>query len=145
MAKVEPIDKLKDVGQDVLRSLGSKAMETVTDRVGGLTDKLEDIGNGGPIGKAVAKGGEAAAKGESPVKGALKGAVSGVKDKITGGGGKGGSPKATKAMNIIEEIDVGVPISVAYNQWTSFSEFPSFMKKVKSVDEETDEETTISW
>ena len=48
-------------------------------------------------------------------------------------------------MNIIEEIDVGVPVSVAYNQWTSFSEFPSFMKKVKNVDEETDEETTISW
>jgi hypothetical protein len=38
-----------------------------------------------------------------------------------------------------------VPISVAYNQWTSFNEVSSVMKKVKNVDEETDEETTISW
>src|SRR6478735_10504 len=139
------MDKLKGAGQDVLKALGERAMQSVTGGVGGLTDKLEDVAGGGPIGKAVAKGGEAVAKGESPVKGALKGAVSGVKDKITGGGGKGGNPKATKAMNIIEELDVGVPISVAYNQWTSFNEFPSFMKKVKNVDEETDEETTISW
>src|SRR6476659_1491433 len=121
------MDKLKGAGQDVLKALGERAMQSVTGGVGGLTDKLEDV-----------------AGGESPVKGALKGAVSGVKDKITGGG-KGGNPKATKAMNIIEEIDVGVPISVADNQWTSFNEFPSFMKKVKNVDEETDEETTISW
>jgi uncharacterized membrane protein len=138
------MDKLKGAGQDVLKAVGERAMQSVTGGVGGLTDKLENVAGGGPIGKAVAKGGEAAATGESPVKGALKGAVSGVKDKITGGGGKG-NPKATKAMNIIEEIDVGVPISVAYNQWTSFSEFPSFMKKVKNVDEESDEETTISW
>ena len=41
--------------------------------------------------------------------GALKGAVSGVKDKVTGGGGGGkGGSKPTKAINIIEEIDVGV-------------------------------------
>jgi len=146
MAKVEPIDKLKSVSQDVLHSLGERAMETVTDRVGGLTDKLDDIAGGGPIGKAVSKGGEAAAKGDNPVGGALKGAVSGVKDKITGGGGKGNkSPKATKAMNIIEEINVGVPIKVAYNQWTSYDQFPSFMKKVEHVDEMNDDDTKISW
>ena len=125
------MDKLKGAGQDVLKAVGERAMQSVTGGVGGLTDKLEDVAGGGPIGKAVAKGGEAAATGESPVKGALKGAVSGVKDKITGGGGKG-NPKATKAMNIIEEIDVGVPVSVAYNQWTSFSEFPSFMDELKA-------------
>jgi uncharacterized membrane protein len=145
MADNDAMNKLKDAGQDVVKALGERAMKSVTGGVGGLTGKLEDVAGGGPIGKAAAKGGEAMAKGESPVKGALKGAVSGVKDKITGGGGKGGNPKATKAMNIIEEIDVGVPVSVAYNQWTSFDEFPSFMKKVKNVDEETDEETTISW
>ena len=136
----EPMDKLKDVGQDVLKALSERAMGSVNDRVGGLTDKFEDISNGGPIGKAVKKGGEAAASGDSPVKGALKGAVEGVKDKITGGGGGGGSAKATKAINIIEEIDVGVPLRVAYNQWTTWDEFPTMMKKVESADLEDGEE-----
>jgi uncharacterized membrane protein len=138
------MDKLKLVGQDLLKAAGEKAMSSVSDRVSGLTDKFEDIAGGGPVGKAVAKGGEAAAEGDSPVKGALKGAVTGVKDKITGGGGNK-SPKATKAMNIIETIDVGVPISVAYNQWTEYDAFPSFMKKVESVDEQTDEDTKTTW
>jgi len=143
---IQPVDKLKDVSQDLFKALGEKAMSTVTDRVGGLTDKFDDIAGGGPIGKAVAKGSEAKAEGDSAVGGALKGAVSGVKDKLTGGGGGGNkSPKATKAMNIIEEIDVGVPISVAYNQWTQYDEFPSFMKKVESVDEMDDEDTTVTW
>ena len=142
----QPMDKLKSVSQDLLKAAGEKALSTVTDRVGGLTNKLDDISNGGPIGKAVAKGGEAAAKGESPVAGALKGAVSGVKDKITGGGGGGNkTPKATKAMNIIESVDVGVPLSVAYNQWTSYDQFPSFMKKVSTVDPQDDEDTTTTW
>ena len=142
----EPMDKLKDVSQDLVKALGGKAMSSVTDRVGGLTDKLGDIADGGPIGKAVKKGGEAAAEGKNPVGGALKGAVSSVKDKITGGGGGGNkSPKATKATNIVEAIDVGVPISVAYNQWTQYDAFPSFMKKVENVDEMDDEDTKISW
>ena len=141
MARTDPMDKLKGTSQDFLKALGDKALGTVTDKVGGLTDKLEDIAGGGPIGKAVAKGSEEAAQGGSAVGGALKGAVSGVKDKITGGGGGGGkgSPKATKATNIIEQVDVGVPVTVAYNQWTEFGEFPSFMKKVENVEAEDDD------
>ena len=44
--------------------------------------------------------------------GGLKGAASGIKDKITGGGGGkgGGGSKATKSTNIVESIDVGVPL-----------------------------------
>lgn len=139
----DPMTRLKDVSQDLFRALGDKALGSVSERVGGLSDKLEDIGNGGPVGKAVKEGGKAAGEGGSPVAGALKGAVSGVKDKITGGGKSGGSPKATKATNIIEQIDVGVPVSVAYNQWTEFGEFPSFMKKVENVD--ASDETTLTW
>ena len=143
MADNDAMSKLRGAGQDVLKALGERAMHSVTGGVGGLTDKLEDVAGGGPIGKAAAKGGEAIAKGESPIKGALKGAASGVKDKITGGGCGGSNPKATKAMNIIEEIDVGVPITVAYNQWTEFGSFPSFMKKVKNVDAQEDEKLTF--
>ncbi len=32
-----------------------------------------------------------------------------------------------------KEIDVNVPVHVAYNQWTQFEEFPMFMEGVKSV------------
>ena len=32
-----------------------------------------------------------------------------------------------------KSIDVSVPVSTAYNQWTQFEEFPRFMEGVKSV------------
>ncbi len=32
-----------------------------------------------------------------------------------------------------KSIDVTVPVSIAYNQWTQFEEFPRFMEGVKSV------------
>ena len=32
-----------------------------------------------------------------------------------------------------ESIDVNVPLSTAYNQWTQFEEFPKFMEGVQSV------------
>jgi uncharacterized membrane protein len=138
------MDRLKSVSQDLAKALGDKAMSTAGEKLTGLSDKLEGVADGGPLKQAVAKGGEAAAKGDSPIGGALKGAVSGVKDKITGGGGKGGgSPKATKSTNIVEQIDVGVPIKVAYNQWTEFGGFPSFMKKVENV--ESPDDNKLQW
>jgi len=33
----------------------------------------------------------------------------------------------------MKSIDVNVPVSVAYNQWTQFEEFPRFMEGVESV------------
>lgn len=35
--------------------------------------------------------------------------------------------------NVQKFIDVNVPVSTAYNQWTQFEEFPRFMEGVKSV------------
>ncbi|MDP3967036.1 MAG: SRPBCC family protein, partial [Nocardioides sp.] len=141
----QPIDKLKDVSQDLMKAVGDRAMSTISDSLGGLTDKLEGIADGVPGGKALKEGGKAAADGESPIKGALKGAASSVKDKVTGGGGGGGGGggKAPKSTNIIESIDVGVPVSIAYNQWTEFGAFPSFMKKVESV--EAEDETKLTF
>lgn len=130
----EPMDKLKDASRSLFDTLGSRATSTIADRVGGLTDKFEDIAQGSPGKEAGAKAAKAAAEGKSPVGGAIKGLFSGVKDKVTGGGGGGGAAKPTKSTKIIEEIDVGVPVSVAYNQWTEFGEFPSFMKKVENVE-----------
>lgn len=40
--------------------------------------------------------------------------------------------------NISESIDVDVPVSVAYNQWTQFESFPEFMEGVESIEQLTD-------
>jgi uncharacterized membrane protein len=144
-ASNEAMDRLKQAGSGLLKAAGEKALSSAGDRVGGLTDRFEGIADGGPIKQAVAKGAEAKAEGDSPVKGALKGVGSGIKNAVTGGGGGkgGGGSKATKSTNILETIDVGVPIDVAYNAWTEFGEFPSFMKKVETA--EAAEDTKIEW
>jgi uncharacterized membrane protein len=42
-----------------------------------------------------------------------------------------------------ETIDVEVPVSTAYNQWTQFEEFPSFMEHVDEVRQLDD--TNLHW
>jgi uncharacterized membrane protein len=42
-----------------------------------------------------------------------------------------------------ESIEVSVPVSVAYNQWTQFEEFPQFMENVESVRQIDD--THLRW
>jgi hypothetical protein len=39
-------------------------------------------------------------------------------------------------------VDVGVPVDVAYDQWTQFADFPSFMKKVEHVEQREDDKLT---
>ncbi|MBC7267922.1 MAG: cyclase, partial [Streptomyces sp.] len=48
------------------------------------------------------------------------------------GGGTG------KSIAIIEDIDVGVPVREAYNQWTQFQEFGRFAKGVVDVQRKDD-------
>ena len=45
--------------------------------------------------------------------------------------------------SVVESIDVEVPVSTAYNQWTQFEEFPRFMEGVKSVTQTDD--THMRW
>jgi uncharacterized membrane protein len=42
-----------------------------------------------------------------------------------------------------ESVEVNVPVSTAYNQWTQFEEFPNFMEKVESVTQL--DETHLRW
>lgn len=47
-------------------------------------------------------------------------------------------------MKTIEEsIDIDVPVSVAYNQWTQFESFPSFMSDIDRVEQKGD--TQLHW
>ncbi len=44
---------------------------------------------------------------------------------------------------VSESIEVNVPVSVAYDQWTQFEEFPQFMENVESVTQIDD--THLHW
>jgi uncharacterized membrane protein len=142
-----PIDRLKDELQDVLAAAREHLVGVAGEKVSGLTDRLTEITeNPGILAKAFQGGGKEALTGGSVAKGLFKGGASGVMDKVKGlfGGGKGGGQKkATKAINIVETIDVGVPIKLAYNQWTQFQDFSGFMKKVESVEQASDEK--LNW
>jgi uncharacterized membrane protein len=127
-----------------LRKLGQAAthyaLSSVTNKVEGVTGRLSDFaeGSGGNLLGAVT--GSDKSIGGSAMAGAAKGALKGVVGKLKGGKGQGG--KKLKVTNIVETIDVGAPIRVVYNQWTQFGEFPSFMKKVEAVNQESDEKLT---
>jgi uncharacterized membrane protein len=45
--------------------------------------------------------------------------------------------------SVVESIDVRVPVSTAYNQWTQFEEFPRFMEGVQKVTQKDD--THLFW
>ena len=45
--------------------------------------------------------------------------------------------------SVVESIDVKVPVSTAYNQWTQFETFPEFMEGVQSVVQTDD--THLHW
>lgn len=45
---------------------------------------------------------------------------------------------AGAGSSVIESIDVNVPVSTAYNQWTQFEEFPHFMDNVHEVRQRDD-------
>jgi uncharacterized membrane protein len=134
----------------LMETVTDRAMTSMSDRLSGATDRLSDYAQGGGSGLLSAVTG--VDKLGSPVKSILKGGVSsatgkvkdslgGVVDSLTGSKGKGGDK--VKITNIVEQIDIGVPIDLAYNQWTQFGEFPKFMKKVESVEQVSDEK--LKW
>jgi uncharacterized membrane protein len=45
--------------------------------------------------------------------------------------------------SVEESIDIRVPVSTAYNQWTQFEEFPKFMDGVESVTQMSDD--SLHW
>jgi uncharacterized membrane protein len=44
---------------------------------------------------------------------------------------------------ITESIDVDVPVTTAYNQWTQFESFPHFLDEVESITQQDD--THVHW
>ncbi|NES16731.1 MULTISPECIES: SRPBCC family protein [Micromonospora] len=154
MASNSLTDKARDQLGAELRNLasaiGERAVHVVTERITGATGRLSEYAKqgGGPGLIAAATGAQKLAEGHSPVKAMFHAGLAGGKEKLMsafGGGGKGGKGggKKLKVTNIVETIEVGVPVRVAYNQWTTFGDFPSFMKKVELAENASDEK--MNW
>ena len=62
-----------------------------------------------------------------------------------GGGGKGAQPGVGKGrrMPVQQAIDIGIPVTAAYNHFTQFEEWPKFMHRVQSVSQ--DDETHLKF
>jgi len=114
-------------------ALGKRMLSSATDRIGARTERLTDYVSGGAgpgLMSAITGGGKSDGDGDGDGGGG-------------GGGGGGGKGSSLKVTNIVEQLDVGVPVRVAYDQWTRFTDFPTFMKKVESVQQESDEK--LNW
>ncbi|MFD0035219.1 SRPBCC family protein [Streptomyces sp. NPDC127172] len=155
------VDREEGTGLEILRDelsayLGAQAERLVGragDKLEDVTDQLLDVaengGSLGGIGGTLTGIGGRILQGDSPLKAIvgekakdMKDSVVGKVQQVFGGGGKKKSGN-TKSMNMVEVLDVGVPIRTAYNQWTQYEEFSSFTKGVRSVSKS--DETTSDW
>jgi uncharacterized membrane protein len=96
---------------------------------------------------AAKKAGEKAGEGAKEAVGSTGGIAGKLLPSFGGGDGDGdGDSGGTKneatgvgkgrRMPIQQAVDVAVPIDVAYNQWTQFEEWPSFMHRLQNVSQE---------
>src|SRR5690349_14528028 len=142
--------RLKGELGNLAGAMRDRAVESMKQKAGDAVGRLADYAEqgGGPGLMAAATGSQKLAEGKSPARAMFGAGLAGLKGQIgqmfgKGKGGKGGKGQKIKVTNIVETIDVGVPVDVAYNQWTQFREFPSFMKKVENAEQESDEK--VHW
>jgi len=143
-------DRLRGEVGNLVGALSNRAVTSLLDKVEGTTGRLQEYveGGAGPGLMAAVTGAKGLAEGKSPARSMFGAGMTGIKEKISGlfrKGGKGGGSKKLKLTNIVESIDVGVPVTLAYNQWTQYNDFPKFTKKVESADKNGDEEQKVNW
>ncbi|OBA82161.1 cyclase [Mycobacterium sp. 1164966.3] len=133
--------------QQLASTLTDRAVSSMSGRLSGATERLTDYSQGGGDSGLLS-----AVTGlddlTTPVKTAVKTGLSNAGEKVTGTlknaagslfGGKGKGGKKSKITNIVENVDVGAPVELVYQQWTQFAEFPKYMKKLEQVEQESDE------
>jgi Polyketide cyclase / dehydrase and lipid transport len=145
-----PLDRLKAEANGLLGALADRAMSSVQHKVEGATGRLTDYvaGDGGPGLIAAFTGARSMAEGKSPGRSMFSAGWAGLKEKVRGvfRRGKGGGKQKLKLTNIVESVDVGVPLRLAYNQWTTYQDFPTFTKKVENASPDvTDKEYKVNW
>ncbi|WEO99970.1 SRPBCC family protein [Streptomyces sp. FXJ1.172] len=140
------LDRLRDELVGYAGAQVEHLADLAGDKVEGLTDQLLDVAeNGGVLPKVGAR----VLQGDSPLKALIGEKAKDIKDsaaeKVSSlfGGGKGRKSGNPKVTTIIEHLDVGVPVRVAYDHWTRFEKFSSFTKGVRSVSQ--GDETSSDW
>ncbi|WP_444960049.1 SRPBCC family protein [Nocardiopsis sp. M1B1] len=148
----EGTSKLADALQDYLSAKATSVVNGAARRLGATVERLTSEGaSAAPVAAGV---GGKLAQGKNPVNAVVTGGAKGLKDKAKKGlkdkvgqglgtGSSGGGGKPAKMVNIVEDVDVGVPVRVAYNQWTRFPDFGSFAKGVQSAERTGD--TSSHW
>jgi uncharacterized membrane protein len=121
----------KGAGELAKHRLGNGAgpVKKARDAVGG---SVKDA-----VGKKIDEAGGATGIAKQAGKGLLPGG--GDDGKSTGSASVGNG----RRMPIQQAVDVAVPIKTAYNQWTQFEEWPSFMHRLDRVTQ--DDETHVSF
>ncbi|TMM05125.1 MAG: SRPBCC family protein [Actinobacteria bacterium] len=136
-------DAVREAAIEVLRPVARKATTSaakyaVTRGPDMVKDKVKPMvseagGAGSLVKGVVSKGGDVA----GGITGKLGLAGKGKKRRAAEATGRG------RRLPVQEDIDVGVPIEVAYAQWTQFEEFPRFMHRVEKLEQRDD--TTLMW
>ncbi|GLW15622.1 hypothetical protein Stsp01_23650 [Streptomyces sp. NBRC 13847] len=154
VVKSPAAEELKEEFQKYLQARAQHAVTNLGHRLGAGVARLGEPGQGaGSLVSSLAKGGKALGEGSSPAQAALTAGASHLKDTVKGklkdkvkglfGKGRKGGGGKSKSVTIVEDIDVGVPVREAYDQWTQFQEFSTFAKGVISVEKADD--TTSNW
>ncbi|MCA2225696.1 SRPBCC family protein [Nonomuraea aurantiaca] len=137
-----PTEALTQELKNLAQAFIERALRSVSDKVEDVAGRLADPSAGSGVGGLFSaltgsddSGGKSVKR--SMIGGAIKGAIKGLFSGMTKG------TKKLRFINIVESIDVGAPVRVVYNQWTQFQDFPTFMKKVEHVENESDEK--LSW
>jgi uncharacterized membrane protein len=114
-----PLGDLKDALGGYLSAAGHSLTGRAGERIGALTDRLTASADGdGDEGRGKGPGGRGKAQ-------------------------RGSRAGSVKAVNIVESIDIGVPLRTVYDHWTLLQDFSSFTKGVRSVS--TEDEVTSDW
>jgi uncharacterized membrane protein len=142
-----PATRLKAEANGLVGALADRALASAKEKLGDVTGRLTDyVAEPGSGLMAAITGAKSMAEGDSPGKSMLKAGWAGLKEKVSGSFGKSGGKQKLKLTNIVESIEVGVPLRLAYDQWTSYEDFPTFTKKVESASpDENDEEYKVHW
>ncbi|MFB6477396.1 SRPBCC family protein [Streptomyces virginiae] len=141
------MDKLLKELTGYLAAQADQLADKATDKLSDVTDQLYDVADNNGSLSDVTGIGSRILQGDSPLKAFAGQKLGNLKDKVTeafgGGKGKGRKSSGGKVVNIVEALDVGLPLRTVYDHWTQYEDFSGFTKGVRDVSR--DDDTTSDW